>query len=138
MTLSRTITGYSASPTRYPLNIQGEVAFVRCGADILLNGMRSDLAGEARCLVCDEVIRLQVSAGRVREMEPSEALLYVVEVESGGGTICVECEGSNLFNSQECLNRWLLTYPGHSGRVYRPQDYLDHCGKMGCSDSCPQ
>ncbi len=114
------------------MNIQGEVAFVRCGADILLSGIRNDLIGEARCPMCDEVVRLQVSKGRVIALAPSEALLYVVEVESGGGAICVECEGSHLFDSEERLNRWLRTYTGHAGSAFKLQEYLDHCAKMDC------
>ena len=120
------ILGASLTPTRYKVRILKDEYHVRCGADLLLNGMTLDVAAEGRCPVCDGFIRFQVKDGRVLELEPDTAILHVVELPMMvNGRHAIECEGSPLFDRQNCLQTWLNDYRGRPGSIHKPQEFLD-------------
>ncbi len=83
------IIGWSTVPTRYRLTSPRGHIYVRCGADLLLNGLRSNVDAEARCPVCANSIRFGVRVHQVVNLEPPEALLHVVEIP--GPNISIEC-----------------------------------------------
>ena len=103
---------------------------MRCGADILLNGVRHDLEGEATCIVCKLTTRLTIVEGKISKREPSSAILHVVEIRSSGQNAQIVCEASPLFDKKECLQSWLKTYKGLPGRVYILQEYMDRASEL--------
>ena len=93
------LVGFSNTPTLYRMILpqRGDV-YVKCGADILLNGLKTDLKAEARCPVCGSVTRFQVIQKRIEDLTPKDPILHVVEFdmrpEHLGG---VECESTHIF-----------------------------------------
>lgn len=78
---------FSNTPTLYRIipPQRGDV-YVRCGADILLNGLKTDLRAEARCPICGYVTRFQVVQKRIEDLAPEEPTLHVVEFGAGTDT----------------------------------------------------
>jgi hypothetical protein len=99
--------------------------YVRCGADILLNGMQDDLEGEGQCPICGGTIHLRVKGQRIHGLEPENSILHAVELPMEQGTFNIECEGSHLFDKEDCLNAWLKNYKGRRGSILSPQEFLD-------------
>ncbi len=119
------IVGASATPTRYKITTPEGEHHVRCGADLLLNGIRFDVKAEGRCPVCENIVQFQVRQRRVHELTPETAILHTVEVPMDNGRIGIECEGSPLFDKGDCLHAWLSTYKGRPGSIIKPQEFLD-------------
>ena len=118
------IIGWSPVPTRYRLTSSKGEIYVRCGADLLLNGLRNDVDAEAKCPVCGNPVRFGVRVHQVINLEPLEALLHVVE--HPGPTAGIECESTPLFDKKDCLRLWLETYKGPKGSVHTPQNFTDY------------
>ncbi len=125
------IVGAIPSPTPYKIRTQQAEHYLRCGADILLNGLEQSVQGEAKCVVCGSVVQLNMTDGRVNGLEPGTAILHVVELPMGEGRISIECESTHLFDTEKCLQSWLAGYGGRAGLVFRPQEFLDHLSRGG-------
>lgn len=130
------IIGASASPTPYKLRIPKD-QYVYCGADILLNGVRHDLMGDATCIVCGRSTRVTFVDGRISMEEPLGAVLHVVEIRSPSGIAQVACEGSPLFDREECLQSWLKGYEGLPGRVYTLEEFMPRASALVSEDVGP-
>lgn len=122
------IIGASPSPTPYKVKTPRD-QYVYCGADILLNGVQHDLRGEGTCIICGGSIEVTFVDGRISEVEPVGAVLHVVETGSPGRTQVV-CEGSPLFDREECLQSWLKRYKGLTGRVYTLQEFMPRASEL--------
>ncbi len=118
------IIGWSPVPTRYRITSPKGHVYVRCGADVLLNGMRSDIDADARCPVCGNSIRFGVRVHRIVDLEPPEALLHVVEIP--GPNVSIECASTHIFDKETCQRSWLGDYRGRPGSTYSLQGYLNH------------
>jgi len=103
---------------------RGDV-YVKCGADILLNGLKTDLRAEARCPVCGNVTRFRVDQRRVEDLAPKSPMLHMVEFEMSPGHLGVECESTHIFDEKDCLTKWLSTYTGKPGRVISLPEYMN-------------
>jgi Alkylmercury lyase len=103
---------------------RGDV-YVKCGADILLNGLKTDLRAEARCPVCGNVTRFHVDQRRIADLSPKDPMIHVVEFEMEPGHLGVECESTHIFDKKDCLTKWLSTYTGRQGRVFSLLEYMD-------------
>ena len=103
---------------------RGDV-YVKCGADILLNGLKTDLGAEARCPVCGYPIRFHIVKRRVEHLAPNDPILHVVELGMGAGHVGVECESTHIFDKKDCLTKWLSTYAGKPGAVISLPEYMD-------------
>jgi len=101
--------------------------FVRCGADILLSSLHSDIEGEARCPICGASIRFRIENRMVVDLRPRTAILHVVELPSSPGVIAIACEETQLFDKESCVREWLSRHVGSKGIVEAPQDYLARC-----------
>lgn len=116
--------GFSPTPTLYKIRwLAGGEEYVRCGADILLNGLQGNLAGEARCPVCQNRTQLVVANGKIDRLQPSDAMLHVVEMPANSGRIWIECESTNIFDKEACLRQWISGYKGKKGLATTIQDY---------------
>ena len=143
VTLVVRIIGASTSPTPFKVRTPKE-QYVYCGADILLNGVQHDLKGEARCIVCGRSTRVVFVDGRISMVEPFGAVLHVVEIRSPSRTQVV-CEGSPLFDRDECLQSWLKDYKGLPGQVYAVEEFMpralelvsEHVGPAGSELKSP-
>jgi hypothetical protein len=102
---------------------------VKCGADILINGLKTDLRAEARCPSCRNVTRFHISNRRIEEGAPSNPTLHVVEIESGPGRLSIKCEATHIFDKKDCLTKWLSTYTGKPGLVVSLPEYMDSLNK---------
>jgi Alkylmercury lyase len=124
------LVGFSETPTLYHMTLpnRGDV-YVKCGADILLNGLKTDFKAEARCPVCAYVTRLQVVQGRIEDLVPKDPMLHVVEVEVESGHLNVECESTHIFDRKDCLKTWLSTYAGKPGLVISLPEYMGSLNK---------
>ncbi len=128
------LIGHSLTPTRYRLQTSSGEAYVKCGADILLNGLRFDLEGEARCPICEQPIRFRIQERQIKSLKPADALLYVVESSNGAGGICIiRCEATNIFDRRKCLLSWLGSYKDSGGTTYTLNEYLSRFRAETCS-----
>ncbi len=118
------IIGFSKTPTRYRMTLPAGDIFVRCGADLLLNGLRGDLKAEGRCPVCDQPIQFKVVERHVTDLFPKSTRLHVVEMSYPAGKIGICCEDTHLFDREECEKQWLSEYRGQQGISTTPQEYL--------------
>ena len=123
------IIGDSVSPTRYRIRLSGTEHYLRCGADILLNGLKFDIEGEGKCIVCGAITLVKMKRQKLVELEPQTAVLHVVEVLMEQGRLGIECESTPLFDKRQCLHVWLKGYRGRPGVVYMPQEFLDHMSR---------
>ncbi len=119
------LIGFSNAPTLYRMILpeRGDV-YVRCGADILLNGLKTDLKAEAQCPVCGSVTRFRVVQKRIEDLAPKEPSLHVVEFRTSTGRLSVECESTHIFDGKDCLAKWLSTYTGRPGLVISLPEYM--------------
>src|SRR5437870_11573907 len=95
---------------------KGEVS-VKCGADILINGLKTDLRAEARCPICGTVTRFHVDNRRIEDLAPKDPTLHVVELEQGPGRMSIKCESTHTFDKKDCLTKALANYAGKQGPV---------------------
>jgi hypothetical protein len=117
--------GFSDKPTLYRMILpqRGDV-YVKCGADILLNGLKTDLRAEARCPVCGNLTRFRVDQRRIEDLTPQSPMLHVVEFKMGPGHLGVECESTHIFDKKDCLTKWQSTYTGKQGLVASLPEYM--------------
>src|SRR5881409_2849039 len=64
------IIGATLSATPYKIRTSQAEHFLRCGADILLNGLSRNIDGEGKCVICGTTTRLKMSEGRLQELDP--------------------------------------------------------------------
>jgi len=121
----RTIIGVSLVPTQYKVRTPTGEYYVRCGADLLLNAIGTDLEAEAKCPACEGIVRFRVTDTEIHELRPSTSILHVVETRMANGRHAVECEGSPIFDKENCLQDWLDSYQGKRGSIFKPQEFLD-------------
>jgi hypothetical protein len=126
-----TVIGASPWQTRYKIRTADGEYYVRCGADLLLNGMRHEVQAEGRCPVCESTVQFQVRDRHVGNLRPETSILHVVEVPMSNGRISIQCEGSPLFDKESCLLAWLQKYRGRPGMIIRPQEFLDRMFRLG-------
>lgn len=119
------LVGSSSTPTLYRLILpqRGDL-YVKCGADILLNGLKTDLKAEARCPVCGNVTRFKVDQKRVEDLAPRDPTIHVVEFDMGPGHLGVECKSTHIFDKKVCPTKWLATYAGKPGLVTSLPEYM--------------
>jgi hypothetical protein len=81
------LVGFSDKPTLYRMILpqRGDV-YVKCGADILLNGLKTDLRAEARCPICASTTRFHVVQRQIEDLVPKDPTLHVVEFQMGQDT----------------------------------------------------
>ena len=118
--------GSSTTPTLYRMTLpkEGEV-YVKCGADILINGLKTDLRAEAQCPVCGTITRFQVDNRRVKDLAPKDPTLHVVELVLGQGRLGIECESTHIFEKKDCLTKWLSVHAGKPGLTTSLPEYMD-------------
>jgi len=107
---------------------RGDV-YVKCGADILLNGLKTDLRAEARCPICGNVTSFYIDNRGIENLAPKDPVLHVVEFKMGPGHLGVECESTHIFDEKDCLTKWLSTYGGKQGRVASLPEYMSSLNK---------
>ncbi len=120
------VIGESPTSSLYRIRASGREIQLKCGPDILLNGMRQDLEADANCPICQRPIRFRIVDRTVVHLEPPQPFLHAVEIVEGPGRLCVRCEASHIFDREECLRAWLSDYLGIPGSVYALQEYMDH------------
>lgn len=114
--------GFSPTHTLYRLQWQdrareGSGEYVRCGADLLLNGLNRNLEGYAECPVCGTTTRLSIVNGKIASLNPGNAIMHVLETPTGSGRIWVVCEPTHIFDKKTCSEKWLSKYKGQRGLV---------------------
>jgi Alkylmercury lyase len=116
--------GFSPTPTLYKLHwLRRNEEYVHCGADILLNGLESNLNGEALCPVCKSPTRLVIADGKISDLDPRDAIIHVVEMPTKSGRIWIECESTHIFDKEECFQKWITEYSGKKGLLASVVDY---------------
>ena len=120
------LVGFSDKPTLYRMILpqRGDV-YVKCGADILLNGLKTDLEAEARCPVCGYLTRFHIAKRGIEDLAPKDPMLHVVEFGMREGHVGVECESTHIFDKKDCLTKWLSTYTGKPGLVISLPEYMN-------------
>ena len=124
------LVGFSDTPTlcRMILPERGDV-YVKGGADILINGLKTDLRAEAQCPSCGNVTRFHVDNRQIEDLAPKDPTLHVVEFELGPGRLSIKCEATHIFDKKDCLTKWLSTYAGKQGLVVSLPDYMSSLNK---------
>ena len=107
---------------------RGDV-YVKGGADILINGLKTDLRAEAQCPSCGNVTRFHVDNRQIEDLAPKDPTLHVVEFELGPGRLSIKCEATHIFDKKDCLTKWLSTYTGKPGLVISLPEYMDSLNK---------
>ena len=120
------LVGFSKTPTLYRMVLpeRGDV-YVMCGADILINGLKTDLGAEAKCPVCGSVTSFHIAQRHIEDLAPRDPMLHVVEFEMGPGRLGVECESTHIFDKKDCLTKWLSAYAGKPGLVTSLPEYMN-------------
>src|SRR5258708_31017443 len=98
--------------------------YVKCGADILINGLRTDLRAEARCPVCGTVTRFHIDNRRIEDLAPKDPMLHVVQFKMGPGHLGVDCESTRIFDKKDCLTKWQSTDTGKQGLLVSLPQYM--------------
>src|SRR2546426_10231429 len=91
------LVGFSETPTLYRMTLpqRGDV-YVKCGADILINGLKTNLRAEARCPLCRNVTRFHIDDRQIEDLTPSDSMLHVVEFDLGPGRLSIKCEATHI------------------------------------------
>src|SRR5260370_7321507 len=119
------LIGFSPTPTLYRIVLpeRGDV-YLKCGADILINGLKTNLEAEARCPVCGTIIRFSVTDGQVGGSAAKGAILHVVEFEISPRHLAIKSNATHIFDKRECLNKWQSTYAGKPSRIMTFPEYM--------------
>jgi len=127
---SMRVVGFSKTPTQYRMILpqRGDV-YVKCGADILINGLKTDLRAEARCPLCENITLFRIDNRRIKDLAPSDPTLHVLELGLGPGRLGIDCESTHIFDKKDCLTKWLSTYAGKQGLVVSLPDYMSSLNK---------
>src|SRR2546425_11925596 len=127
---SMRVVGFSKTPTQYRMILpqRGDV-YVKCGADMLINGLKTDLRAEARCPVCGTVTRFHIDNRRIEDLAPKGSTLHVVEIQLGQGRLNIICDSTHIFDKKDCLTKWLSTYTGKPGLVISLPEYMNSLEK---------
>src|SRR5260370_18532225 len=124
------LVGFSKTQTSYRIILpEKEDVYLKCGADILINGLKTDLRAEARCPVCGTVTRFEIDNRRIKDLAPKGPILYVVEIELGPGRLNIICDSTHIFDKKDCLTKWLSTYTGKPGLVISLPEYMGSLNK---------
>jgi hypothetical protein len=85
------LVGFSETPTLYRMILpkKGDV-YVKCGADILINGLKTDLTAEARCPSCGNVTRFHIDNRLIEDLAPKDPTLHAVEIQLGPGRLNIK------------------------------------------------
>jgi hypothetical protein len=102
---------------------EGDV-YVKCGADILINGLKTDLRAEARCPSCGNITPFPHTQWAGRRSCSQRPKLHVVELKSGQGHLSIECKSTHIFDKKDCLTKWLSTYTGRPGLITSLPEYM--------------
>ena len=113
---------------------RGEV-YVKCGADILINGLMTDLKADAQCPSCGNITRFHIDNRRLEDVTPKDPTLHAVEIELGPGRLNIKCEATHIFDKKDCLTNWLSTYTGKPGLVVSLPEYMDSLKKRNAKVS---
>src|SRR2546426_2430774 len=86
---SMRLVGFSRTPTQYRMTLpqSEDFVYVKCGADILINGLKTDLRAEARCPLCGNVTLFQIDNRRIKDLAPSDPTLPRARARRGAGTL---------------------------------------------------
>ncbi len=124
------LVGFSNTPTLYRMILpeRGDV-YVKCGADILINGLKTDLSAEAQCPSCGNITRFHIDNRQIEDLAPKDPMLHVIEIEEGPGRLSIKCESTHIFDKKDCLTNWLSTYTGKPGLVISLPGYMDSLNK---------
>jgi len=77
--------------------------------------------------VCETKVQFRIASRKLEGLTAPGAVLHVVELpRSIHGRPFVQCEGTNLFDTVECLRKWSGAYQGLPGKEFTVQEYLDH------------
>ena len=124
--MGRLVGETDAETTNKVVLDDGRSGSLSCAGDIHLTGLYSDAVGSAECPTCGRTIELAVRGRKVADLSPTTALLYYVRVALPSPTsFGIECETTNLFDRQSCLDEWLRSHPHVSGRTASPQGFID-------------
>jgi len=107
----------------------GADVYVKCGADILINGLKTDLRAEARCPICGTITSFHIDNKRIEDLAPKDPTLHVVEIQLGQGRLNIICDSTHIFDKKDCLTNWLSTYAGKPGLVVSLPEYMDSLNK---------
>ena len=124
------LVGFSNTPTSYRMILpeRGDV-YVKCGADILINGLKTDLSAEAQCPSCGNITRFHIDNRQIEDLAPKDPMLHVIEIGEGPGRLSIKCESTHIFDKKDCLTNWLSTYTGKPGRIISLPEYMDSLNK---------
>ncbi len=124
------LVGFSDTPTLYRMILpeRGDV-YVKCGADILINGLKTDLSAEAQCPSCENITRFHIDNRQIEDLAPQDPMLHVIEIEEGPGRLSIKCESTHIFDKKDCLTNWLSAYTGKPGLVISLPGYMDSLNK---------
>jgi len=132
------LVGFSKTPTSYRMILpeRGDV-YVKCGADILINGLKMDLKAEAQCPVCGTVTRFHIDNRRIKDLVPKDPTLHVVEIGLRAERMSIKCEATHIFDKKDCLTKWLSTYIGKSGEVISLLEYMGSLNRRHATTVSP-
>jgi len=124
------LVGFSDTPTLYRMILpKGEEVYVKCGADILINGLKTNLGAEARCPVCGNVTHFHIDNRRIENLAPKDPTLHVVEIQLGPGRLNIKCDSTHIFDKKDCLTKWRSTFAGKLGLVISLPEYMASLNK---------
>jgi alkylmercury lyase len=106
--------GLSLRPTPHRFEVDGQALFTWCALDALL--FPALLGKPARivspCRATGEPVRLTVTPGGVETIDPSSAVVSIVEACDLASVRSVVCDNVHFFYAPAAASRWLDAHPG--------------------------
>ncbi len=105
--------GLTLRPTPHRFEVEGRTLFTWCALDALLFPiiLGKSIRIESPCPVTGTPVQLQVTAGRVENVEPAGAVVSIVIPKTTADIRGAFCNHVHFFSSSDAASRWLANNP---------------------------
>ncbi len=105
--------GLTLQPTPHRFEVEGRTLFAWCALDTLMFpvilGRQASI--ESPCRGTGEPVRVEATPTRIETVEPSSAVVSIVEPKDAANIRGVFCENVHFFASPGAASRWLERHP---------------------------
>ena len=105
--------GLTLHPTPHRFEVEGRTLFAWCALDTLMFPviLVRPASIESPCRGTGETVRAEVTLTRIAAVEPSSAVVSIVEPKDAANIRSVFCENVHFFATPQAASRWLEKHP---------------------------